>query len=137
MLPVVLMLCYTSPTASLKVCFFLICCSLLKFQLYGEQFTNNIAIYCKVTDACVREANAYNFVAFLTSEGVQIHLNLVAIRLTPTIHFDRQITPSLLKPTFTLSSSACSFIGLSFYLLPSASWSNALLKTQLSSLLNT
>ena len=66
--------------------------------------------------------------------------NPAAIWLTPTLHCDRQSASSLLTPTFTLSSSTCFFnvpFGLSFFLWPSTSLSNALLKTWLSSLLNT
>ena len=59
---------------------------------------------------------------------------------TPTFHFDRQRASSHLKPTFTLSSSTCFFhvhFGLPFFLWPSTSKSNALLRTWPSSLLKT
>ena len=39
------------------------------------------------------------------NEGGQIHVNLLAIRLTPTIHCDLQTASSMLNPTFILSSS--------------------------------
>ena len=52
----------------------------------------------------------------------------------------RQSAPSILKPTFTLSSSTCFFhvlLGFPFFLRPSTSKSNALLMTWPSFLLNT
>ena len=58
----------------------------------------------------------------------------------PTLHFDQQSVSSLLKPTFTLSSSTCFFhvpFSLPFFLLPSTSNSNCFLKTWRSYLLNT
>ena len=42
-----------------------------------------------------------------TSEGGRIHLNLVSIRLVPTIHFDRQSTSSLFEQTTIFSTSIC------------------------------
>ena len=75
-----------------------------------------------------------------TSEGCLILLNPAEIWLTPTLHFDRQSVSSIIKPTFTLSSSACFFhvlFNIPFYLWPSTSISNFLLKTYPSSLLNT
>ena len=58
----------------------------------------------------------------------------------PTLHFERQSVYFLLKPTSIFSSSACFFhilFGLHFFLWPSTSISNALLKKWPSSLLNT
>ena len=39
----------------------------------------------------------------------EAHVDLVAIRLTPTLHFDWQSVSSLTKPAFILSSSTCFF----------------------------
>ena len=67
-----------------------------------------------------------------TSEGSQIHLKLVVIWLTPTIHFYQQNTSSLLKLTFILSSSSCFLhvlFSLNFFLKLSTSKLNALLNT--------
>ena len=64
----------------------------------------------------------------------------MAIWITPTNQIDWQSASSLLKPTITLSSSTCFFhvhSDIPFFLWPSTSKSNALLKTWPSSLLNT
>ena len=87
-----------------------------------------------------RDTNVYNLVVSPTSEGGQIHCNTASIRFMPTLHFNQQRASSLLKLTFTLSSSTCFFhviFGLSFFLWPSTTRSNALLKMWPSSLLNT
>ena len=49
----------------------------------------------------------YNLVLSPTSEVRQTHVNLVAVRLTLTLHFNQQSASSLRKPTFTLFSSTC------------------------------
>ena len=43
-------------------------------------------------------------------EGDQIHLYPLAIGLAPTLDFDRQGASSLVRPTFTLSSSTYFFM---------------------------
>ena len=76
----------------------------------------------------------------IAREDSLIHINPAAIWLTPTLHIDRQSASSLLKPTFTLSSSTSFFhvlLGLPFFLWTSTPKCNALLKTWPSSLLNT
>ena len=76
-----------------------------------------------------RETNVENLIISPTRVGGQIHFNLVGIRLTSTIHFDRQSASSLLKPTFILSSSTCFFhvlFNLYSFHCPSASKINAI-----------
>ena len=49
-----------------------------------------------------RQTNIWNLVVSTTSDGGQIHLNPAAIRLTPTLHFDRQSASSIFKQAFML-----------------------------------
>ena len=63
----------------------------------------------------VRETSVLNPVVSLVIEGAGIHLNLVAMCLTQTTHFDRQRASSLLKPTFVHYSLNC-FLHVVFYL---------------------
>ena len=87
-----------------------------------------------------RDTNVYNLIVSPTNEGDHIHLNPAAILFMPALHFNRQSSYPLLKTTFALSSSSCFLYVLSslpFFLWPSTSNYNALLKTWPSSLLIT
>ena len=80
------------------------------------------------------------FTVFPTSKGGQIHHNPAAIWLTPTLNLDRQSASSIIKPTFTPSSTSCFLhilLGLPFFFWTSTSRSNTLLKKWPSSLLRT
>ena len=105
-----------------------------KITLPANKYTLIINWYHITNHRCIMGERAmFKIWLIPTSRGDRIHINLVAIWLKPTIHFDRQSASSLLWQTFTHSSSTCFFqlpFSLPFFQWPSSLYYNALPNTQ-------
>ena len=86
---------------------------LIIYLTYIYHVMFNSSLQTLLNDLCIeilrRETNVRYPLVSPTFQGGQILLNLVAIRLAQTFHFERQRASSMLKTTLTLSYSTCLF----------------------------